>query len=346
VPGEACAGWGLYVTGLFNSELGGAPSVDLRPDLKFTELVADLLGAVRDFQSLQQQQTVLGRFFSPVTLPILSSPEGEKALAPRQTEVTVLFCDLRGFSRKAEQSKDDLLGLLHRVSHALDVMTDCIHTHQGVIGDFQGDAALAFWGWPLDSEDSVVEACNAALDIRMRFAHAAKKSGDPLADFMCGIGIASGLAVAGRLGTAGKFKIDVFGPVVNLASRLEGITKHLRVPLLVDENTVRRVTDSGIERAFRFRRLARLRPYGMAQAVTVSELLPSVGEPGILSDEHLEKYETALDVFNEGDWEKAFALLHGIPHWDQGADFLTSHILRHQRQPPSGWDGVIQLDSK
>jgi len=346
VAGEACAGWGLYVTGRFHSEVGDPSRADLRPDVKFTELVADLLGAVRDFQHLQHQQTVLGRFFSPVTLPLLSSREGENALAPRQTQVTVLFCDLRGFSRQAEQSKDDLLGLLHRVSHALDVMTDCIHNHQGVIGDFQGDAALAFWGWPLESETSVIDACRAALDIQLRFAHASRKSGDPLADFRCGIGIASGLAVAGRLGTAGKFKIDVFGPVVNLASRLEGITKQLRVPLLVDENTVRLVLDSGLEPPFRFRCLARLRPYGMEQAVTVSELLPPVGEPGVLSNEHLAQYEAALNAFNEGDWDEAFALLHGIPHWDQGADFLTSHILRHQRQPPSGWDGVVQIDSK
>jgi adenylate cyclase len=84
----------------------------------------------------------------------------------------------------------------------------------------------------------------------------------------------------------------------------------------------------------------------MAEAVTVSELLPPVGEPGILSDEHLRQYETALDVFNKGDWDEAFALLHEIPHWDRGADFLTSHILRHQRQPPAGWDGIVQLDSK
>jgi adenylate cyclase len=345
VPGEACAGWGLYVAGRLSPDVVG-PEVDLRPDLKFTELVANILGAVRGFQQLQHHQTVLGRFFSPVTLPILSSPEGEKALAPRQTRVTILFCDLRGFSKKAEQSKGDLLGLLHRVSHALDVMTNCIHSHQGVIGDFQGDAALAFWGWPLDSEDAVIEACRAALDIRMKFTQAAKQAGDPLADFQCGIGIASGIAVAGRLGTAGKFKIDVFGPVVNLASRLEGITKQLRVPILVDEDTAELVKKTGQEVPFRFRRLARLRPYGMEQAVMVSELLPPAGDPGVLSDEHLAQYEAALQAFNSGDWEKAFALLHDVPHWDVGADFLTSHILHHQRQPPADWQGTIQLESK
>ncbi len=341
VPGEACAGWGLYVAGK-----SGDRRVDLRPDVKFTELVADLLGAMRDFRSLQRQQATLGRFFSPVTLPMLSSAEGEKALEPRQTEVTVLFCDLRGFSREAEKSRDDLMGLLNRVSHALDVMTKCIHSHQGVIGDFQGDAALAFWGWPLDDGTSAIQACRAAVEIRERFAAAAMSSSDPLSGFRCGIGIATGVAVAGRLGTAGQFKIDVFGPVVNLASRLEGITKQLRVPILADENTVSRARGSKAGGDLRFRRLATLRPYGMDRAVTVSELLPKGGEPNLLDDAGVALYERALDAFKAGEWNEAFALLHEVPPWDQGKDFLTSHILSHRREPPPGWDGVVALESK
>jgi adenylate cyclase len=341
VPGEACAGWGIYVAGK-----SGDRRVDLRPDVKFTELVADLLGAMRDFRSLQRQQATLGRFFSPVTLPMLSSAEGEKALEPRQTEVTVLFCDLRGFSREAEKSRDDLMGLLNRVSRALDVMTKCIHSHQGVIGDFQGDAALAFWGWPLDDGTSAVQACRAAVEIRERFAAAGASSSDPLSGFRCGIGIATGEAVAGKLGTSGQFKIDVFGPVVNLASRLEGITKQLRVPILADENTVARVKASKGGSDLRFRRLARLRPYGMDLALTVSELLPKGGEPNLLDDGGVALYEKALDAFVCGDWSRAFALLHEVPPWDQGKDFLTSHILSHRREPPPGWDGVIGLESK
>ncbi len=341
VPGKACAGWGIYVAGK-----AGEARLDLRPDVKFTELVADLLSAMRDFQSLERQQATLGRFFSPVTLPILSSPDGEDALAPRQTDVTVLFCDLRGFSREAERAKDDLMGLLRRVSHALDVMTKCIHSHQGVIGDFQGDAALAFWGWPLDSGNSAIEACRAAVQIRQRFKDAAEKQDDPLSGFRCGIGIASGEAVAGRLGSAGQFKIDVFGPVVNLASRLEGITKQLRVPILVDEGTARRVRDNPSKEDVRFRRLARLRPYGMALPVTVSELLPNVVETQVLTAEGVRQYEAALDQFIAGDWDEAFAGLHEVPHWDHGKDFLTSFILQHQRKPPAGWDGVVSMDSK
>lgn len=341
VPGQACAGWGLYVSGR-----AGDRGFDVRPDVKFTELVASLLGAMKDFRALQQQQTSLGRFFSPVTLPMLSSPEGEKALEPRLAEVTVLFCDLRGFSREAERSRDDLMGLLKRVSRALDVMTACIHARHGVIGDFQGDAALAFWGWPIDDETSALEACRAAVEIRQRFANAAEDPTDPLTGFRCGIGVATGEAVAGRLGTAGQFKIDVFGPVVNLASRLEGITKMLRVPILVDERTVERAKRVLASDELRFRRLARLRPYGMEAPVTVSELLPRAGEPNVLDRDGVALYEKALDAFTAGKWNDAFALLHEVPPWDQGKDFLTSHILSHQREPPPGWDGIIRLESK
>ena len=87
-------------------------------------------------------------------------------LAPRETEVAVLFCDLRGFSRHSERSADDLLGLLNRVSQALGVTTHEIREQGGVLGDFHGDAAMGFWGWPLPQPDAAVRACLAALAIR------------------------------------------------------------------------------------------------------------------------------------------------------------------------------------
>jgi adenylate cyclase len=215
-----------------------------------------------------------------------------------------------------------------------------------VIGDFQGDAALAFWGWPMADGRNAVEACRAAVDIRLRFDKAAGDPTDALSGFRCGIGIATGEAVAGRLGTAGQFKIDVFGPVVNLASRLEGITKQLSVPILVDEATVAKARAAGGSEEFRFRRLARLRPYGMASPITTAELLPPGGETQALDAPMIAAYERALDAFIAGRWDESFALLHEVPPWDHGKDFLTSHILRHRREPPPGWDGVIGLESK
>src|SRR5690606_6175411 len=132
---------------------------------------------------------------------------------------------------------DNLRGLLDRVSRALGVMTEHIHAHGGVTGDFQGDAALGFWGWPFASDDSAIKACRAALGIREAFSQTFHKKEHPLAGFQMGIGIAHGRAVAGKIGTSDQVKITVFGPVVNLASRLEGMTKQLHVPIIVDEAT-------------------------------------------------------------------------------------------------------------
>jgi adenylate cyclase len=86
--------------------------------------------------------------------------------------------------------------------------------------------------------------------------------------------------------------------------------------------------------------------YGMDLAVTLSELLPKGGEPNLLDDAGVALYEKALDAFVAGDWNQAFALLHEVPPWDQGKDFLTSHILSHRREPPPGWEGVVALESK
>src|SRR6185503_14223643 len=143
------------------------------------------------------------------------------------------------FSRSSERSAGDLLGLLNRVSEALGIMTHQILDEGGVVGDFHGDAAMGFWGWPIAHPDMVERSCRAALSIRAQFEAAACREGHPLADFRIGLGLATGRAVAGKIGTQDQVKVTVFGPVVNLASRLEGMTKLLRAPILLDEPTAR-----------------------------------------------------------------------------------------------------------
>src|SRR5262249_44514845 len=146
-------------------------------------------------------------------------------------------------------------------------------------GDFQGDAAMGFWGWPLDCPDQVAQAARAALAIRKRFALAAQRKGHPLAGFACGIGIAGGQAIAGKLGTYDQAKVDVFGPVVTLASRLESMTKQFGVSILLDERSAARLAEHG-GTWFRCRRVARVRPAGMRKVLTVSELLPQFTHAG------------------------------------------------------------------
>ncbi|HVA47475.1 MAG TPA: adenylate/guanylate cyclase domain-containing protein [Pirellulales bacterium] len=349
VHGEACRGWGVYVAGQFTgsllSERPAAPD-DLREDMKFTELVAATLNSLRQTELLQRKQAALRGFFSPQILEAITHEDPEVVLAPRETEVSVLFCDVRGFSRRAERQAEHLLTLLDRVSKALGVMTHHILDKGGVFGDFQGDAAMGFWGWPIAQENMVERACSAALAIRLAFETAAREPGHPLADFRVGIGLATGRAVAGRIGTTDQSKVTVFGPVVNLASRLEGMTKILHSPILLDEPTSRAVRQQVAATVARSRRIAVVRPYGFEGPVEVSELLPPADVYPDLSDENIRDYEAALDAFVSGDWSQAVELLHRVPAKDRVKDFLTVYIAQYNRTPPAGWDGVVTLERK
>ncbi|MBN1911494.1 MAG: adenylate/guanylate cyclase domain-containing protein [Pirellulales bacterium] len=347
---SSCAAWAIYVAGRFGIELpsGHASSDpnDVREDMKFTELVAATLRSLRQMRLLERQHANLSQFFSPVVIDTLTNEDPELALAPRETHVSVLFCDLRGFARQTEQHAGNLMGLLERVSGALGVMTHQILDQGGVVGDFQGDAAMGFWGWPITQEDDVLRTCRAALAIRREFAAAAQQSHSPLAEFHAGIGIASGPAVAGKIGTVDQVKVTVFGPVVNLASRLEGMTKIVRAPILLDEATAQSVRRQVPRETARVRRLAVVRPYGLDTPLEISELLPPEEDHPQLTNEHLACYEAALDAFLEGDWSSALRRLHQVPTDDLVTDFLTVYIGRHNRTPPRGWDGVIPLERK
>ena len=351
VPEPSADCWGLYVAGRLDRPFVKEPATNsdgvyLQGDVKFTELVSEIISSVRRLNELERQQAGLRQFFAPPILSALGDELDTDLLEPRECDVTVMFCDLRGFSQQAEVSADDLIGLLNRVSNALGVMTRHILEHGGVTGDFQGDAALGFWGWPFASDEAALDACRAALGIREEFSQAFQKEGHPLADFQMGIGIAHGRAVAGKIGTVEQVKVTVFGPVVNLASRLESMTSQLRVPILLDEATAELVREKLDRREGRTRRLAKILPYGMETPVLVSELLPPESDWPELTDVHLEHYELGVAHFIDGRWGDAYHCLHDMPADDRAQDFLTMLIAQHDRIAPPDWDGVVRLPNK
>jgi len=199
---------------------------------------------------------------------------------------------------------------------------------------------MGFWGWPIAQSDAVERACRAALGIRAEFAAAAG-----LTDFRVGIGIASGRAVAGKIGTVDQVKVTVFGPVVNLASRLESMTRQLNASILIDPPTAAVIRSSLPKSECRVRRLAKIIPQGLSSPLEVSELLPPAGG-SILSDADLAAYESALSAFQACDWPLALKHLHAVPPDDLAKDFLTVFIAQHSRTPPPNWDGTIPLERK
>lgn len=345
---ESCPGWALYVTGQLASLAGGgiehsmqAAPDDLEDDVKFAELVGTTLANVRQGRRLERRQAAMRRFFAPVVMDALAGRDTDEVLSPREADLSVLFCDLRGFSKQSEEDAGQLLRLLGRVSEALGVMTKHILETGGVIGDFHGDAAMGFWGWPLEQKDMAARAARAATKIWSDY-----RSNSGSLQFRCGIGIASGRAVAGRIGTIDQVKVTAFGPVVNLASRLEGMTKQFGAEIIVDEPTaeILRAAIAGGDETFRVRRLATVRPAGMSTPVQISELIVVVpGDDSVLSNAQIQMYESSLEAMNRGDWDAAYRDLHDLPASDRPKDVLLGTILRHNRVPPPTWDGVLDL---
>lgn len=338
----SCAGWCLYVTGTFDP---AKPREQLNGDLRFVEFLADFLGSIRRIRSLEHRAASLSQFFSPAVLETLSGDQAEQLLQPKLGPITILFCDVRGFSRKAEAATSDLMSLFNRVGAALGVMTRGIVKEDGVIADFQGDAALGFWGWPVALTDGPLPACRAALEIQSEF-HAVAKPGDALEHFQVGIGLAHGVAVAGRMGTDEQAKVGAFGPVVNLASRLEGMTKLLGASILMDETTAEYVGRSTDPATGRARKLGRFRPYGLQKALAIYELLPPITTPGSLSEEVVSVTEAAVDALAAGQWDRARMLFEQVSAEDAPSRFFLGVMNECQGIPPADWTGAIELRSK
>jgi adenylate cyclase len=344
IPEAGHERWCLYVSGRrkFTGVKDISSPSDLLAELKLAELMAQFIGAVRQVRVLEHVHSEMRQFFSPAVVETLTGEQCQLDLEPRQGPVSVLFCDVRGFSKKVEESSDDLHAVLARVREALSVMTRAIMKYEGVIADFQGDAALAFWGWPTANQEASVLACRSALAIHNAFAAAQHDPDHPLYGFRVGIGIGHGDAIAGRIGSDEQIKVGVFGPVVNLASRLENLTKVVGAPILVDGPTAADIADVFSPSEGTCRRVTRMRPPGMDAAVEVFALTSAQGDP-LLSNADLANFERAGRAVEAGDWAEARHLLQGLPLDDGPANFLRVCLHEMGSHAPQDWDGALPV---
>jgi class 3 adenylate cyclase len=169
-------------------------------------------------ETIERQKTELSRFLSPQVARLISSPEGEQMLAGHRRQITVAFCDLRGFTSFAEQADpEELLGVLGEYHRMIG---DAIVEHGGTLEHFAGDGVMVFFNDPVPQDDHVERAVRMAITMRERFAVLAdawRKRGYELG---FGVGIAVGYATLGRIGFEGRYDYGAIGNVVILASRL------------------------------------------------------------------------------------------------------------------------------
>ena len=338
---DSTRGWVLYVSGITEGDIEEG---DLGGDLRFAELMAHFIASVRHVRTLQETQTQLSSFFSPKVIESLTGEDAHLTLVPQERDISVLFCDVRGFSKKSEQYKNDLHMLLSCVREALGVMANGILESDGTIADFQGDAALGFWGWPVALDEGPVPACRAALEIQRVFIGDDKRGG-LLDGFSVGLGVAHGNAIAGHIGTPKQAKVGVFGPVVNQGARLETMTKQYGVSICIDEQAAEFCKKFLKPEEGRLRKLAHVRPKGMDSIVVVTELVQPLGTAGTPTNEHIIGFEAAVLAVIAGEWPSAIEQLNALP--DDGAkEFLINNMADFNNKAPADWDGAFSLAKK
>lgn len=345
-PFQDDSGIGLYVSGrlLRDPEVkeGRLTDRELVDYQKLIELVCSLIESTRKSHDLERQLTLYRRFLPRRLWGETDRAKLDAILAPRQTEVVVLFCDLRGSCRFAEEGECNLSEAWDELSGALDEMSQTITHEDGIVAGFQGDAVMAFWGWPEPQPDAIVSAARAALRLRERFDRDGWWS-----KFSCGIGIAVGQAVAGRLGAHDLAKVDVFGPTVNLASRLESMTKAFGVRVMIEPKAAAALAAAdprGIK--FRTRKLATVCPVGMSKGVALFELLPPEHAPGTNLKEAVRRsWEEAVGWYAAGEWKRARERFQSYFANDPVAQMLLKE-MGVATNPPSGWDGVLKMTVK
>src|SRR5207253_403351 len=187
------------------------------------------------------------------------------------------------------------------VAFALDTMSGTITLLDGVVAGFRGDAVLGFWGWPESNDKQLEKAAQAAVTIR-------EKLGGWLQDKKCGLGLTHGPAVAGRLGAHDLAVVDLYGPVVNLAFRLEAMTKAFGVGIVVTQEVSERVAKADPDgHQLRTRKLGMVRAKGFTVPVPAYELYPA-HTPSV-SDWQVQDWAAAVDLFTEGNWGEAYEML-------------------------------------
>jgi adenylate cyclase len=199
-----------------------------------------LAAALRDYmderRSRESAVREFGRFVNPHVVQEIIA-KGGLSRAGESRDVTLLFSDIRGFTTLSEsRTPQQVVELLNRY---FSRQVDVIFRHGGTLDKFIGDAIMACWGAPIDDPDQARHAVAAALDMADALQAFKRELGDLEADFDVGIGIHSGPAVVGLIGSDARREYTAIGDTVNLASRIEGLTKGV-ARILVSEETMRR----------------------------------------------------------------------------------------------------------
>lgn len=289
---------------------------------------------LRERRQRRQIEKAFRYYVAPEIVNEMTAHPERLVLGGSRRDITIVFTDLAGFTGVSETMSPEKVSAL--LNDYLSHMTRIVFAHGGTVDKFIGDAIMAFWGAPLDDPEQALHACQAVRGMQAELAGLRQRYAEQgLPELHMRVGIHSGAAVVGNMGSTERFDYTAIGDNVNLASRLEGINKLYGTETLISGETARLLGNR-----IPLRRVDRVIVKGKTQPIDVYTYSDDA-EIARLSDE-------ALDHYSHRRWDEAVSAwrrLSALRPEDTIAPLFLRRIdgFRYAAPPPE-WDGSIALE--
>ena len=282
------------------------------------------------------------KYVAPAIVDSILKDPTKLTVGGERRELTILFSDIRGFTTLSE--KMDAKTLATFLNEYLGVMTDLVFAHEGTLDKYIGDAVMAFWGAPLNQPNHAYNSCHAAIMMIRALDELRPKLQDRYGvDVQIGIGINSGPVNVGNMGSSTIFEYTVIGDHVNLASRLEGLTKEYKAHILTTRFTMDLIPDGSPPIATRVLDFVKVK--GKKQAVELIEVLTRDFDPATLAT-----YAEARALYTEQKWDDAIEKFRQVIDkmgGDGPAELFIDRCEYFKLNPPEkDWDGAWTMTTK
>lgn len=288
--------------------------------------------AVTDREKRHIRKT-FARYLSPDVVEELAASGQPPALGGETREVTVWFSDLANFTAMSEGMKPE--ELVDALNAYLTVVSDAIVSNRGMIDKYIGDAVVGVFGAPMDDPDHARHAVEAARDCQARLAEFVKereRSGKAWPSTR--LGLNTGPALVGNLGSSRRLDYTVMGDAVNLAARLESLNKRYGTTVLMSGAIVKASGATDVRQIDR------------VQVVGRSEPTDIFGFSAGLADSHLSAFENARRAYEDGRFQVSAAGFQELRLTDPVSAYLADRATAMAANPPADWSGITRLDTK
>ena len=318
-----------------------------------TYMILTYLGYANEEAQRRQTRDAFSKYLSPAMVEQVVENPALLSLGGVKRDMTLLFCDVRGFTSISELF--DAEGLTVLINKLLTPLTDIILARNGTVDKYMGDCIMAFWNAPMDDDQHAIGGCRSALEmvaamapLNERLKQEAKEEGRKHLDLKVGLGLNSGEAVVGNMGTAQRMDYSVLGDTVNTAARLEGQSKTYGVDIVLGPNTHAQVSE------FATLKLDNIQVKGKTVGLLVYALM---GDEELAKDPEFigvkKLVETTLAAYTEQKWEEARNFLVELRvkgerfKLDVLCDLYESRIRAYEDEPPGpDWDGIFIATTK